>query len=88
MFNRYDKVEFKKYNGESNKMEVACTVSLVDGKLIYEGKDAQEVKKMVDRNDRLADYRDIGGYTLLAALPYVFTGDYFYATDVIEASLG
>lgn len=84
---RYDSVLFQAYNGEINEMETVCTVSLVNGKLVYEGKQADECKKMVKQSDYLEPFRKIGGYTLLAELCHAFQGSYFWATPVKEATI-
>lgn len=87
MPNRYDSVDFMKWDKESKTEKVVCTVSLVDKKLIYVGKDAQSVKDAVEDSDYLKEFGDIGPYTLLSQLAFAFTGSYFYATEVTEASL-
>ena len=83
----YDQVEFKSWSKSMKDFETVCTATLVKGKLHYTGKEAEDIKQMVDENPHLEEYRAIGGYTLLAQLTYAYAGSYFYATDVQEASL-
>ena len=74
---RYDHVIFKSYSETSDEFEDACTVYLVNGKLIYEGPDADDIKKAIEDNDMLKPYLKAGGYALLAQMPQAFTGSYF-----------
>ncbi len=87
MPNRYDNVDFYQWDKESKTEKVVCTVSLVDKKLIYVGEKAQNVKKAVEDSDYLKQFGELGPYSLLARLQFAFTGSYFYATEVKEASL-
>lgn len=85
--NRYDRVDFRSWCPTTKRQEVVCQVNLIKGKLVYSGPKAKHIKKMVEEDSRLKPFRDIGGYTLLAELCQVYRGDYFYATQVIDASL-
>lgn len=87
MPNRYDKVEFFKWDAESKTEKIVCTVSLVDKRLVYEGEAAQMVKDAIDENDYFKSFPNAGAYTMLSLMGHAFTGSYFYATDIIEASL-
>lgn len=85
--NRYAHVDFWSWNPENKQHEKICTVYLVDGKLSYEGEKARMVKKSVETNEDLDEYRKMGGYSLLAQMPHAFHGSYFYATDVVDATI-
>lgn len=87
MCRRYDHVRFIAWDCTSRSYERVCTVSLVEGQLVFEGPAAEETRRLVNENDYLEPYRAIGGYTLLAELGRAFCGSYFYATDVIDARL-
>lgn len=80
----YDYVDFMGANGESDKLEKVCRVYMTDGKLSYEGREADKVKKLVDKHPALKEHRRLGGFALLSALPQVFTGSHFHATKVKE----
>lgn len=80
----HDYVDFMQYDGSTDKMEQVCRVYLTKGKLFWEGKQAKEVKKMVESTDDLRPHLKLGGYPLLSMLSHVFNGGYFYATKVKE----
>ncbi len=80
----HDYVDFFQYDSETDKMEKVCRVYLTNGKLFWEGKQAKEVKKLVESTDELKPYVERGGYSLLAILSQFFKAGYFYATNVKE----
>lgn len=80
----HDYVDFMQYDGSTDKMEHVCRVYLTNGKLFWEGKQAKEVKKLVESTDELKPYVKRGGYSLLSMLAHFFKGGYFYATKPKE----
>lgn len=87
MPNPHDHCNFFEYKGDQDKMVKIATAILADGKVEFEGVEADRVEKMVKENDHLKPYLKKGGYPLLAELPLAFCGTYFYATEVQEATI-
>lgn len=80
----HDTVEFKKFSKDTEEHEIVCRVSLVNKRLIYEGKDAESVKKLVEESDFLEPFLKDGGYPLLARFSHAFSGSRFRASQVID----
>jgi hypothetical protein len=87
MQNANDHVDFYAYDGDTDAIDKICTASLVDGKVVFEGKEGERVEKMVLEMGSLKPYIKMGGYSFLAQLPIEFSGTYFYCSDVKEATL-
>jgi hypothetical protein len=87
MPNAFDHTDFMEYNGDSDSMDKVCTASLVKGKVVFEGKAAERVEKMVRELDTLKPYLKRDGYFLLAQLPVAFHGTYAYFNEVEEATV-
>lgn len=80
----YEYVDFMQYDGAKDKMVAVCRVYHKHGRLFYKGPQARSVQELVESYDILKPYRKISGYSLLARLPFVFRGSYFYCTRMKE----
>lgn len=86
MVNRYDRVDFYAWDSDSKSMERVCQAFLVDGKIVYEGKYADEVRKGVEEDPHLKKFEAAGAYAVLARMQVAYQGSYFHATPVLEAT--
>jgi hypothetical protein len=85
--NRYDHVDFFSLEEGEEHHKKVCTVSYIDGKLVFTGEKAAQTEKDVNDNDYLKPFFKIGPYAVLERLQCAFQGTYFHATDIVEASV-
>lgn len=80
----YNYVDYMCYEAKLDKQVSVCRIQLIEGKLVYEGHEAEQTKKMVEEHPLLVPFRKVGGYPLLVMLAHVFSGSYNYITVVQE----